>query len=171
MAQCGCGGCGGDKSKDADGCGGACGGKMMSADVKPGDIVYQAMGCGMTYSLEDAQKCNFICGMCKQRILPTQKTANGTVSLGTNPWPSKTGKDRVEVVLRDANRNAVKGAKVAVTLCYTGKQPQTPLTLKQGKDGTYGVDYKLAAAGKWTATVAVTKNGKTATYKFDFEVA
>ena len=165
LAQCG------------DPSGGGCACCKNKMDVKVAETFYQAEGCGMTFDAAQAKKLNYKCkGCCDTRLVLTQKTKDGTVSLSAASWPAKQGKGSIEVRLRNADRAAIDDAKVTVKLAMAGHRmagDTKPIVLTEGKkkDGLYTAKVDLSMKGKWVATVEVTRGDKTETYKFEMEVS
>ena len=95
----------------------------------------------------------------------TQKPAFD-ITLKTTPNPPVTGKNTVEVSVKDAAGKPVTDADVSATFFMaampTMKMPEMKNTvaLKHVKDGTYSGAGQVMMAGNWDVTVSVKRGGK-----------
>ena len=95
----------------------------------------------------------------------TQKPAFD-ITFKTTPNPPVTGKNTVEVTVKDASGKPVPDAEVSATFFMaampTMKMPEMKNTvaLKHMKDGMYSGAGQVMMAGNWDVTVSVKRGGK-----------
>ena len=88
------------------------------------------------------------------------------ITLKTTPNPPVTGKNTVEVAVKDAAGKPVTDAEVSATFFMaampTMKMPEmrNTVALKHVKDGTYSGAGQVMMAGNWDVTVSVKRSGK-----------
>jgi nitrogen fixation protein FixH len=98
-------------------------------------------------------------------IAQTQKPTLD-IMLMTKPSPPVTGKNTVEVMVKDVAGKPVTDGEVTVTFFMAAmpamKMPEmkNSVTLKHVKDGTYSGVGQVMMAGTWDVTVAVKRGGK-----------
>ena len=88
------------------------------------------------------------------------------ISFKTTPNPPVTGKNTVEVAVKDAAGKPITDADVSATFFMAAmpamKMPEmkNSVVLKHVKDGTYSGAGQVMMAGNWEVTVAVKRSGK-----------
>ena len=88
------------------------------------------------------------------------------ITLTTTPAPPATGKNTVEVTVKDPGGKPVTDGEVTVTFFMAAmpamKMPamKNSIALKHVKGGTYSGVGQVMMAGAWDVTVAVTRGGK-----------
>ena len=84
----------------------------------------------------------------------------------TTPNPPVTGKNTIEVTVKDASGKPVADADVSATFIMAAmpsmKMPEmrNTVALKHVKDGTYSGAGQVMMAGNWDVTVSVKRSGK-----------
>jgi nitrogen fixation protein FixH len=98
-------------------------------------------------------------------IAQTQKPTLD-IMLMTKPSPPVTGKNTVEVMVKDVAGKPVTDGDVMVTFFMAAMpamkmaEMKNSVTLKHVKDGTYSGVGQVMMSGKWDVTVAVKRGGK-----------
>ena len=95
----------------------------------------------------------------------TQKPAF-EITFKTTPNPPVTGKNTIEVTVKDSAGRPVTDADVSATFFMPAmpamKMPEmkTAVVLKHMKDGMYSGAGQVMMAGSWDVTVSVKRNGQ-----------
>ena len=88
------------------------------------------------------------------------------ITFKTTPNPPVTGKNTVDVAVKDATGKPITDAEVSATFFMAAmpamKMPEMKNTvaLKHVKDGTYSGAGQVMMAGNWDVTVSVKRSGK-----------
>lgn len=96
---------------------------------------------------------------------------NVVVSMDKNP--PALGVNGMQIVIRDANRQVVKDAKVVVAYGMPAMPGMAPMSYKTDAvlDGdVYKAVIKISMGGPWQVTVKITRQETVASMKFTFDV-
>jgi hypothetical protein len=103
----------------------------------------------------------------------TKKAGDYTVGFATDKNPPVTGKNNVDVSVRDAKGTAVTDAKVVVEYSMPAMSGMPAMNYKANaapKGDTYKAVIDPSMAGPWNVAVKISHGGKTETVKFTLDV-
>jgi len=103
----------------------------------------------------------------------TKKAGDYTVEFTTEKNPPVTGKNNVDVALKDKSGSVVTDAKLVVEYSMPAMSGMPAMNYKSTaavKGDKYIVVIEPSMAGSWNLTLKITKGGKTDTAKFTLDV-
>ena len=103
----------------------------------------------------------------------TKKVGDYTLDFTVDKNPPVTGKNNVDVALKDKSGAAVTDAKVVVEYSMPAMSGMPPMNYKSTaelKGDKYAAVIEPSMAGPWNLAVKITRGGKTDTAKFTLDV-
>lgn len=103
----------------------------------------------------------------------TKKAGDLTVAVTIDKNPPVTGKNNMDITVKDASGKPVTDAKVTVEYSMPAMPGMPPMNYKSAaelKGETYKTTISPSMAGSWNIAVKVARAGKTETAKFTMDV-
>ncbi len=103
----------------------------------------------------------------------TKKAGDHTVEVTMDKNPPVTGKNNVDIAVKDKAGKAVTDAKVVVEYSMPAMPGMPPMNYKANaelKGETYRAVMNPSMAGPWNVAVKIARGGKTDTAKFTIDV-
>jgi hypothetical protein len=103
----------------------------------------------------------------------TKKAGEYTVAFTTDRNPPVTGKNNVEVAVKDASGRAVTDAKVVIEYSMPAMPGMPAMNYKSTaelKGESYKAEIDPSMTGPWNLAVKITRGGKSETAKFTLDV-